>query len=131
MSLISSYYIWKDSKPTISFFAMSLFIGAIVVPSITLYGLPVTLLAERWTSKLSRVKQSIFSLFIHVVFGAGFVLILGLFLDPRGLFTEFSVFWAEGKLILISSVSISILVWAVDEAMKSYSLKKAKRDLAL
>ena len=127
VSLISSYFVWRDGEPAISFFLMSIVIGSFAVPAIALYGLPVTLLAERWTSKLSRVKQSILSLFIHVLFGVAFVFIIGLFLDPRLLFTNFDHFWSDLGIFFIPSVGTSICVWAVDQAMKCCVLINGER----
>lgn len=92
-----------------------LLIGMYLLPFLLLYGIPVSVLSDIFTKKLSGVIRALAALAIHVSLAA--VLIWMLF----GVLGEG---WEPVNFLLVNALVSSFLFWAVDEGLKS---AKAKR----
>lgn len=113
------------------FFAMMFLIGSFVLPISILYGLPISLLAEKWTKNLTSVKRIALSLLIHVSFGAAFIFIFGALFDSINLFANFTSFWREYEWFFNAALLTSICFWGANEFLRFNRNIKHKQDLEL
>lgn len=117
--IITLYFTVAESEGFIAFFTMMFLIGSVVLPISILYGLPISLLAEKWTKKLTSYRRIIFSFLIHVSFGAAFIFIFGALFDSINLFTNFTSFWREYEWFFNAALLTSICFWGANELLRS------------
>ena len=100
---------------SLSFFFLSLWI----VPVIIIYGLPVSLLTEKLTKKLSKYWRITTTFLIHLSFGALFIFIYGvLFENNINIFHEFHEFWEVYEGLFIPSLISAGVFWVYDEVIR-------------
>ena len=114
--LIAAMY---DGSGYSAFFLSLFFLSLWIVPTIIIYGLPVSFLSEKLTKKFSKVCRISVAFVIHVSFGAVFIFIYGtLFENDINIFYEFNAFWEGYKDLFIPSLISAGLFWAYDEVIR-------------
>lgn len=122
--IITLYFTVAESEGFMAFFAMMFLIGSFVLPISILYGLPISLLAEKWTKNLTSTRRIVLSFLIHISFGAAFIFIFGALFDSHNLFTNFTSFWGEYEWFFYASLLTSICFWGANELLIMISQQK-------
>lgn len=124
MILIAVFFVIADGEELSLIFPIAFSISGIALPTILLYGLPISLISEKLTSSFSKIQRIFWSFLIHIFFGAIFVFIVGLLFETQTLLTNFNDFWNSYSIIFIPSIVISLFFWIVDECIRSYQSSK-------
>lgn len=119
-SLVSAMMITLIIKFQESYVGLEFFVVVFIIaaPIIFVYGVPVSMLADKVTQKFKRNVRSWSSLFIHLFFGMIFIFVYGLFLTKGTFITDFTSFWREGQFYFFCSIITAILFWGIDEFLR-------------
>ncbi|QPC46969.1 hypothetical protein [Mangrovibacillus cuniculi] len=101
----------------------SLFIGVYSLPIVLLYGIPTSIISDGLTKRFSGITQKIVSLFLHT---SSSVLFIILALVILGFPKDFSIYYLISNFFFLLAVVSSILVWLMDEGIKSTLCLKSK-----
>ena len=116
--LIAAWFVYADGEELLAVFPMAFFISWIAIPVILLYGLPVSFISEKLTERFLNNQRICWSFIIHVLFGLGFVFIIGLLFESQTLLQDFNQFWRSYEMFFIASIITSVCFWVIDESLR-------------
>ena len=116
--LIAAWFVYADGEELLAVFPMAFFISWIAIPAILLYGLPVSFISEKLTERFLNNQRICWSFIIHVLFGLGFVFIIGLLFESQTLLQDFNQFWRSYEMFFIASIITSVCFWLIDESLR-------------
>lgn len=116
--LIAAWFVYADGEELLAVFPMAFFISWIAIPVILLYGLPVSFISEKLTERFLNNQRICWSFIIHVLFGLGFVFIVGLLFESQTLLQDFNQFWRNYEIFFIASIITSVCFWLIDESLR-------------
>lgn len=90
------------------------------IPITLLFGVPVSILSDKWSDQYSGKKRMFSSLAIYLLSGIGFVVLFMLIFDSRFILAHFNMF---DVYFLVASTLISFSGWGMDEILRKYFRK--------
>ena len=85
------------------------------IPVTLLFGVPISILSDKWSKRFSGKKRMVSSFTIHLLSGVSFVLLFMLIFDSRFILTHFNSF---DLYFLVASTLISFVGWGMDEVLR-------------